>query len=131
MNADSESVDWRQLREFAAVDLSQSYVLSWHLEGDSLVADIDIHLTPEHPFYEKPRPAEKHCIRPAYIEFPYCDKIARDGQQDVEQLSDTVESLKHGRIDELRARDGEYEIRGEFGTVRIIAERPILRLKNG
>ena len=131
MNADSESVEWRQLREFAAVDLSQSYVLSWHLEGDSLVADIDIHLTPEHPFYEKPRPAEKHCIRPAYIEFPYCDKIARDGQQDVEQLSDTVESLKHGRIDELRARDGEYEIRGEFGTVRIIAERPILRLKNG
>jgi hypothetical protein len=131
VNADSESVDWRQLREFAAVDLSQSYVLSWHLEGDSLVADIDIHLTPEHPFYEKPRPAEKHCIRPAYIEFPYCDKIARDGQQDVEQLSDTVESLKHGRIDELRARDGEYEIRGEFGTVRIIAERPILRLKNG
>lgn len=131
MNADSESVDWRQLREFAAVDLSQSYVLSWHLEGDSLVADIDIHLTSEHPFYEKPRPAEKHCIRPAYLEFPYCDEIARDGQKDVAQLSDTVELLKHGRIDELRARDGEYEIRGEFGTVRITAERPILRLKNG
>jgi hypothetical protein len=94
------------------------------------VADIDVHLTPEHPFYEKPRPAEKHCIRPAYIEFPYCDEIAKEGQH-VETLSDTVDLLKHGRIDELRARDGEYKIRGEFGTVRIIAERPILRLKNG
>ena len=130
MSADSESVDWRQLREFSAVDLSQSYVLSWHLEGDSLVADIDVHLTPEHPFYEKPRPAEKHCIRPAYIEFPYCDEIAKEGQH-AETLSDTVDLLKHGRIDELRARDGEYKIRGEFGTVRIIAERPILRLKSG
>lgn len=131
MSADTESVDWRRLREFAAVDLSQSYVLSWHLEADSLVADIDVYLTPEHPFYEKPRPAEKHCIRPAIIEFPYCDQIAADGQQNGSSLSDTVESLQSGRIDALRARDGEYEIRGEFGTVRILAERPLLRLKSG
>jgi len=24
--------DWRKLREFAAVDLTQSYILSWHVE---------------------------------------------------------------------------------------------------
>ncbi|MGB5165210.1 MAG: hypothetical protein WBN09_12400 [Woeseiaceae bacterium] len=131
MSADTESVDWRQLREFASVDLAQSYVLSWHLEADSLVADIDVHLTPEHPFYEKPRPAEKHCIRPAVIEFPYCDQIAEDGQQKAASLSEAVAALRNGRIEELRARDGEYEIRGEFGTVRVLAERPLLRLKSG
>jgi hypothetical protein len=131
VTANTDSVDWRRLREFASVDLSQSYILSWHLEAGSLVADVDVYLTPEHPFYEKPRPAEKHCIRAAVIEFPYCEAIAADGQQNAATLQDAVAELKSGRIDALRARDGEYEVRGEFGTVRILAERPLLRLKSG
>lgn len=62
--------DWRKLREFSAVDLTQSFILSWHVEPETLLIDIDVYLTDEHPFYEKPRPAEKTCIRPAIIEFP-------------------------------------------------------------
>jgi len=57
--------DWHKLHEFAAVDLAQSYILSWHVEPEALIIDIDIFLTAEHSFYEKPRPAEKVCIRPA------------------------------------------------------------------
>lgn len=129
MSDDDEIVDWRRLREFADVDLSRSYVLSWHVEGESLAIDIDLFLTPQHPFYEIPRPAEKVCIRPAVIEFPHCDRIGADGQLKTE-VSDIATKIPHGSIAAFRRlANGEYEISGEFGTVLIDAERPILRIK--
>ena len=121
--------DWRKLREFAAVDLNQSFILSWHVESETLMIDVDLFLTPEHTFYEKPRPAEKVCIRTAIIEFPFCDGVTVDGITDVE-LADVVAGLGHGAIEGLqRHEDGRYEINGEFGTVFVSAERPLLRLK--
>ena len=129
MSNDQEIVDWRRLREFADVDLGRSYVLSWHVEGETLLIDIDLFLEPAHPFYEKPRPAEKVCIRPAVIEFPYCEKLGRDAQPAAEP-ADIAEEIPHGSIAGLRRlASGHYEISGEFGTVLIDAERPILRLK--
>lgn len=118
-----DTVDWQHLREFAAVDLTKSFVLSWHMESDTLMVDIDLFLTPEHPFFEKPRPAEKVCIRPACIEFPYCDSVTHNGVEG-------VGAIGIGGIDNLVVRDGVYEITGEFGTVVVDAERPLLRLKS-
>ena len=129
MSDDATNISWRQLREFADVDLTQSFVLSWHGEGEMLVVDIDLVLEPEHPFYEKPRPAEKMCIRPAFIEFPYCEELqsAQSGSGEVAEISG---KLGLGAISDLVVLDdGRYAISGEFGTVSIVAERPILRLK--
>lgn len=129
MSDDATTISWRQLREFAEVDLTQSFVLSWHGEGEMLVVDIDLVLEPEHPFYEKPRPAEKVCIRPAFIEFPYCEELqsAQSGSGEVAEISG---KLGLGAISDLVVLDdGRYAISGEFGTVSIVAERPILRLK--
>jgi len=129
MSEADDNVDWRQLREFADVDLVQSYVLSWRVESDTLVVDIDVFLTPDHPFYEKPRPAERVCIRPAIIEFPLCDSISAEGVSG-EEVSDIAKKIAHGPIRSLRRlSSGHYELGGEFGTVLIDAERPILRLK--
>ena len=129
MSDSGDIVDWRRLREFAGVDLGRSFVLSWHVESGTLMIDVDLFLTPEHPFYEKPRPAEKVCIRPAVIEFPYCDALSRDGQ-DSKEVIDIVKEIGHGSIKIMRRlANGHYEIGGEFGTVLIDAERPILRLK--
>ena len=125
----SGATDWRRLREFVAVDLDQSFILSWHVESETLLIDIDLHLTAEHPFYEAPRPAEKACIRPAVIEFPYCESLTVGGDAS-RSIREAVESLGHGAIKGLqRHEDGQYEINGEFGSVFIAAERPLLRLK--
>ena len=125
----SEPTDWRQLREFAAVDLDQSFVISWHIESGTLMIDVDLFLTADHPSYEKPRPAEKVCIRSAIIEFPYCDQVTAEDDTS-SSMADLIENLGHGVIEGLRRhRDGRYEINGEFGTVTITAERPLLRLK--
>ena len=123
--------DWRQLREFAAVDLTQSFVLSCDLQGDTLLLDIDLFLTPKHPFYEKPRPAQKVCIRPAVIEFPYCETITGEAVGDTGSPAEAVGKIGSGGISGLcRLADGRYELRGAFGTILIDAERPILRLKD-
>lgn len=126
-----ESIDWRRLREFADVELTKSYILSWRLEGETLKIDVDLHLNPNHPFYEKPRPAEKVCIRPACIEFPYCVSVCADGVDSGEDIDDAVAGLRLGAIHGLRRMpDGPYEFDGDFGNVLIDAERPILRLRS-
>ncbi len=122
-------ISWRQLREFADVDLSKSFVLSWHVESEMLVIDVDLFLEPHHPFYEKPRPAEKICIRPAVIEFPYCDEI-QVGDAASTDVVEIAGQLGHGAIDDLSVSgEGRYEINGEFGNVSLNAERPVLKLK--
>lgn len=124
-------VDWRQLREFADVDITKSFVLSWGVDGDTLIIDLDLFLEDQHPFYEKPRPAEKFCIRPAILEFPYCVAIESNLPGTGGELAEAVSVLGLGAIQGLRRfHDGPYEIRGEFGEVRIDAERPILRLRS-
>ena len=131
MSDNDESVDWRKLREFADVDLTKSFVLSWQAEAGTLFIDVDLHLLPNHPFYEKPRPAEKVCIRPALIEFPYCEAVKSNGHDETSDIGAAIESLGIGAIEGLkRLASGRYEIRGEFGTVQFDAERPVLRLKS-
>ena len=93
------------------------------------MVDVDLLLTDEHPFYEKPRPAEKVCIRPAIIEFPFCESLSVDGRT-AGSNAEVADELGHGPIESLRRlANGRYEICGPFGTVLVNAERPILKLK--
>ena len=93
-----------------------------------LVIDVDLYLEPGHPFYETPRPAEVHCIRPAFIEFPYCDELSTAAGGG--EVAEIAEELGIGAISDLVVLDeSRYAISGEFGTVSVVAERPILRLK--
>jgi len=41
-----DGTDWRDLREFKAVDLSKSFVLSWDTDSESLMIDLDLYLCP-------------------------------------------------------------------------------------
>ena len=117
------------MSEFAAVDLDQSFIISWQIESATLMIDVDLFLTADHPSYEVPRPAEKVCIRPAIIEFPYCEDVTVEGDTS-SSVTELVEGLGHGAFEGLRRhQDGRYEINGEFGTVFIAGERPLLRLK--
>lgn len=125
------STNWTELREFRAVDLLQSFVLSWHAESGSLQIDLDLYLCPEHPFYEKPRPKERACFRPAILEFPYCSRlVSAVFKGDGNAVSETAKKLAGGSIAGLHlVDDGRYEMNGAFGRVEIHAERPILRIR--
>ena len=123
------TTDWTDLREFKALDLTQSYVLAWSVNSGSLLIDIDLFLCPNHQLYEEPRPAEKACYRPAFIDFPHCVSATDSATRG--HLADSVRKFRPGRISALRRTgEGRYEISGGFGTVSIVAERPMVRLKN-
>ena len=127
-----DSNDWKELREFAGVDLLNSYVLSWDVTGETLTLDIDVSLFPEHPFYESPRPAERGCIRPGTLEFPCCSAL-RDSRAASRACTphEIAKSLGHGKIDDLRRMgDGRYRLVGAFGEIDIESERPLLRLND-
>jgi len=127
--SDAET-NWTEFREFATVDLEQSFVIAWESDGQSLMIDLDVVLRPEHTFYEEPRPAEGACYRPAVIEFPTCTQITVPGKDGSDDVAEAIESLKVGRIAGFRRTgNGCYAISGEFGTVGINSERPLLRLK--
>lgn len=111
------------------VGVSDSYVLSWSTEGESLLIDADLLLTPDHPAYEEPRPSEKQCYRPAFIEFPWCTKISTGERAG--PAMDMLSALGVGKISSLSAAgDGGWQLTGEFGAVLIVAEAPMVRLKN-
>ena len=125
-----DETNWTEFREFATVDLEQSCVVAWETDGESLMIDLDVVLRPEHAFYEEPRPAEGACFRPAVIEFPSCTQVTGPGKDGNDNVAEAVESLISGRVAGLRRTgNGRYVICGEFGTVDIVAERPLLRLK--
>lgn len=125
---DDNRIDWRQLREFAGVDLAQSFILSWSVRAGTLLIDIDLFLCPKHPFYERPRPAEKVCIRPARIEFRNCESLVHGNEADG-GVADVAAGIPPGAVADLQiVAEGHYELRGEFGNVSIRAERPVLRL---
>ena len=128
---EATSNDWRELREFKGVDLSESFVLSWLLSGDVLRLDIDLCLLPSHVFYESPRPAEPACYRAAVLQFPACTLLRGQGSTDAEQAAeDVAATLGHGKIANLRrVSEGRYEIHGRFGKVEIAADRPILNIR--
>lgn len=123
------TVNWTELREFRAVDLTRSFVLSWEFEADSLLIDLDLALCPEHTFYEEPRPSEMACFRPAVLEFPNCTEIISPVAGSASDNREVAADLEHGKIGGFKlVAEGEYELSGEFGDVRIVAERPLLRL---
>ena len=125
-----DETNWTEFREFSTVDLEQSFVVAWETDGESLMIDLDVVLRPGHAFYEEPRPAEGACFRPAVIEFPLCTQITGPGKDGNDKVAEALKSLKSGRIAGLRRTGkGHYAISGEFGTVTIVAERPLLRLK--
>ncbi len=129
MSEISENADWQDFSEFSGVQLTSSFALSWHLEAEMLVIDVDVELTPEHPFYEKPRPSERVCIRAAVIEFPFCERVSESSTPDG-SIADVVERLGHGAIHGLKQlAENRYELSGKFGNVLIDAERPLLRLR--
>ena len=123
-----DATSWRELREFRGVDLAGSYVLGWTFDRGSLLVDLDILLLPEHPFYERPRPAEKVGSRGATLEFPHCESIRHSGRGAVD-IADSLAVLGTGKLANLRVyAEGVYEIEGRFGRITLEAERPVLML---
>lgn len=126
-----DTSNWRQLREFRGVNIERSFALSSKLDNGVFRIDVDLYLEKDHPFYERPRPAEKACYRAAFLEFPECTGVSVvNSESGVESPMDG-QSISPGKIHDLhRYGDGKYEMGGEFGVISIHSDRPLLKIKD-
>lgn len=126
----SDAVSWEAFREFRGIDLEASFLLSATMTGDMLKLEVDLVLTPDHALFEKPRPAQKACVRAGIVEFPYLDSLSIDENSiDSADVAPSLALLQPGKIASLEVTgEGNYLLTGEFGTVAFESGRPVLHI---
>ena len=118
---------WTQMSEFDGVDLTESYVLGWRMDGDDLRFDLDVALVPGHPAYRAPGPDERTCYRRGTLTFPSAHAVVGlERQEAVRATVDASGERDYGNIDTFDDANGEFQLSGDFGDVRVKSGRPRL-----
>lgn len=109
--------------------LSDSWVLDIAVRPAEVVFELDLVLLPGHPAYHPPEPGEAYCYRRASLRFAGLREVTwRVGEGPPSVDSDG--ELDYGNIDTLRT-DGEvYELDGDWGAMRLVADPPQVELHN-
>lgn len=79
---------------FDGVLTTDSFILGWHREGDRLIFVLEASLWPGHPDYERPRPDEWTCYKPARLVF--------EGVHSIEGLPEMVSAPRSKDADGTR-----------------------------
>ena len=114
-------MDWTQLELFKGIDLNDSFILNWALEGDQLTFELEASIWPESSYYSHPKSREHTCYRKAVLSFLDIKNI--NGLKPIEAVSSTVDpdgSKDYGNIDTLSQTENGYNISGNFGAVKIM-----------
>ena len=116
-------IEWRDMPEFAGVDLEDSWVLGWSMdvEGKRLSFDVEASLRPGHPAYA-PRPDEWTCYRQGTLRFEGVSRVI--GLLTMEEAESTVDpdgSRDFGCMYELRFDGNHFRFAGDMGDVAVHA----------
>lgn len=118
--------NWRDMAEFVAVDLEDSFILGWRYEpeADGLAFEIEASLWPGHPAYEPPQRGEHTCYKRAELLFADASVTGRlPLQSDVKPGRDADGSEDYGSFDALMLDDGMYRVVTDFADVLVQCER--------
>jgi hypothetical protein len=120
---------WREMAAFTGVDLEDSFIKGWQLSADSFVIELEASLWPEHPSYESPIKGNYTCYKPARLVFPSARQVSGlRPMSDVRATRDPNGSIDYGTIDVLTGSGARYRVVGEFGSVTLESDAPVLQL---
>ncbi len=111
---------WAKNPIFRGIDLTDSFVLSWHTSDSQLVFDLEASVWPDSPHYEQPLPDEHTCYKRAALVFAGFTTIS--GLRDMHQIKPAINadgSQDYGSIDHLEDTGVGFHVSGEFGSVAI------------
>ena len=116
---------------FEHVDLQGSIVLSWRIETDRLIVELEISLMPSHPQYSERMPGERSCFRRGRLVFPKIRSVSGLFSMDEVQPSiDATGSPDYDTVYTLKSDDGRlFYFEGEFGEVTLECGAPRLDLE--
>ena len=121
--------DWTNLPEFDGVDLSESFVLGWHIGPSDLIFELSVALVPGHSRYHAPHENERTCWIRGHLHFPKAaDIVGLLSQEKVPGATDATGAKDYGNVDGLSWSDGRSHVFGEFGDVSLASARPFISL---
>jgi hypothetical protein len=109
------------------VYLEDSYVLSIQEENNSITFLLETVLLEEHPLYTEPLVSEAHCYKEGTLSFPNTQSYSLV-RSNAEPVKDPDGSVDYGNIDEMYLKDSAYFLSGEWGTLTITSDSPIITL---
>jgi hypothetical protein len=86
-----------------------------------LTLDVDFVLTPAHPSYRDPPADERECFRRGKLRFIGVRMLCWENQGAPPATDATGES-DFGHIDDLEWGEGVFELNGDWGQIRVLAE---------
>ena len=114
-------MNWTELEIFEGIDINDSFVLSWRVNGNELVFEIEASIWPKSIYYEKPIKSEYTCYKPAIIKFSNIQDIK--GLKEMSQVSPLTDSLgekDYDSIDTLEITNEGFFLEGSFGSVSLL-----------
>jgi len=111
---------WEEMNIFKGIDLFDSFVTSWQIEGNDLSFEIEFSIWPESSCYSEPKENEYTCYKTGVLKFSGWSNVRGLLQQSgVSPTKDPDGSFDYGNIEYFTKSENEFEIHGEFGQVTI------------
>jgi len=112
-------------KKLTGIQLEDSFVLSWGMDGDSLVFVVELSLWPEHPQYQAPQIDEWTCYQKGKLIFDNVTSL--QGLLPIDNVSPSIDAngeLDYGNINVLEeVNKGEFKIYGDFGEVQVLCHQ--------
>jgi len=99
--------------------LEDSYVLVIHESVDSLVFELEVVLTKEHPSYDEPKQGEQYCYKRALLSFLHMSSCEWLDKNNMSGFLDAAGEIDYGNIDTFVKSDDCYMLSGDWGRVVI------------
>ncbi len=124
----ADCTDYPATAELADVYLEDSYVLDIIDEPPTFTFKVDAVLTPDHPHYRAPRPAEQYCYATGWLVFRDVSRVEWEARS-TQRYTDAAGEQDMGNMDFLKFCSDHWYAGGDWGKVRIFTlGRPQLDL---
>ncbi|GIU34406.1 hypothetical protein TUM4644_35640 [Shewanella colwelliana] len=105
---------------FKGIDLYDSFVTSWNVDGSGLSFELEVSIWPESTYYSAPNENEYTCYKTGVLRFfGYSHVKGLLGQNKVRSSRDPDGSVDYGNVEYFAKSECKFEIHGEFGKVVI------------
>ena len=120
--------------ELANIDLWESYVIEWNINGDILSIELEAVVLPEHPAYKEPLPDLWACYRKSTLSFIGVQSLEGfDELVSDKPATDASGSKDFGHIEDFQfTRVGDFKFSIELaGTLKFQAKEMKFEIKGG
>ena len=111
---------YSDLPGFHSLYLEDSFVLDVLARPASVVFEVELVLTEDHPDYSLPRPNEQYCYRRGRIIFDDVTRLLWL-TKNIAPARDAVGESDYGGFDSLTADGSTFSVSGEFGELDLEA----------